>query len=498
MDQDIREKLEDKLVEDKLRCLKPSQTNQTTPVSAKLATPSPTPKRDLPAGKSTGRAAPIRTNRCVPVEQGNTGYITSISAEAADIIQELKDYCRPERKNIGSKAEKHIIPRMEELKNIIGRIKTEYVSLREQLDNQKRNPDDIQALSEKIDRYREEDKNFQGQLLTQFRRALEIQENFQENLGKRLQKLEGENKIRDERSRETSTPEVNPKEQIRPENRRTYAQITESNVSQRTKPREPKKQTNQKTNQKALQIDALQIGKEGKSPEEIQKELEDEFNPEEKGWNVVSVRRGKKTVVLKVDRETEEKMRADPDLKDKGFTVKDNRTRRPRIAILAVPTEATYAQVIQHMPDIIGNIDDGETPKKLTWITEKLNRYRSAKTVILEVEPYIRQRLIKKGKVRVGLQICHITDSNIPTQCRQCFLYTHRTAQCTQPVHCAHCGGPGHIKKYCTYKERPPTCRNCTDNNRNNTSHASMDQKCPRFKTALMAWEKTVILHDDH
>lgn len=56
---------------------------------------------------------------------------------------------------------------------------------------------------------------------------------------------------------------------------------------------------------------------EGKTPEEIQAELENEFNPEEKGWNVVSVRKGRKSIILKVDQETEEKIKSDTDLQKK-------------------------------------------------------------------------------------------------------------------------------------------------------------------------------------
>lgn len=282
-------------------------------------------------------------------------------------------------------------------------MKTEYLGISQQLANHKSHPAKITALTENIKRYREEDRHYQGELLTQFRRV-------QESFDKRLRELEGETKRRKGKERMArkkptqgnSSPEgPSPKTlttQVQPEGDRTYAQVAVNNTSQRSKSRDPIKRasTNLRVQQKAP-IDAIQIEKEGKTPEEVQKELEDEFNPEEKGWNVVNVRRGKKSVVLKVDRETEAKIRTDPDLKDKGFKVRDTRTRRPRIAVLAVPTESTYAQITQHMHEVIGNLEEEETPKKLTWITEKYNRYRSSKTVILEVEPYIRQKLMEKG-----------------------------------------------------------------------------------------------------
>lgn len=130
-----------------------------------------------------------------------------------------------------------------------------------------------------------------------------------------------------------------------------------------------------------------------------------------------------------------------------------------------------------------GEILEEEKPKKITWITEKINRYRSSKVVILEVEPHIRHLLIKKGKIRVGLQICRVEDSNMPTQCRKCFQFTHRTGQCTLPVHCSHCGKPGHVRTECIYGDRPPNCRNCTNKNpKTDIAHTRMDRKCPSFK----------------
>lgn len=104
------------------------------------------------------------------------------------------------------------------------------------------------------------------------------------------------------------------------------------------------------------------------------------------------------------------------------------------------------------------------------------------KAVTISLEPTVANKLINKGKIRIGLNLCTTQERLEVVQCYKCWSYGHRRDECTSPNDmskvCRKCTRQGHLEKDC--EQNIPICLNCK-----RPGHRAGSGSCPEFRKAL-------------
>lgn len=107
---------------------------------------------------------------------------------------------------------------------------------------------------------------------------------------------------------------------------------------------------------------------------------------------------------------------------------------------------------------------------------------------VCEVEPSLYDRLIKLGRVYIGLMKCKVQEYFDVTQCFGCCKFGHKQADCrNQKVVCSFCGDLGHKKEVCNSKSKHPKCANCGE------EHEATDRNC---RARIAAISRVVVRTD--
>jgi hypothetical protein len=91
------------------------------------------------------------------------------------------------------------------------------------------------------------------------------------------------------------------------------------------------------------------------------------------------------------------------------------------------------------------------------------------------------RRLIKRGKVRIGLGMCRVQERVEVIKCFRCWNYGHRAFECTGPdrrQNCLKCAQPGHLRKECEGESYCPLCDK-------KGMHEAGTSDCATFRRAL-------------
>ena len=118
----------------------------------------------------------------------------------------------------------------------------------------------------------------------------------------------------------------------------------------------------------------------------------------------------------------------------------------------AVATKKEVAEAVMR--------ETGEMPVR---VGELRPYYGSCQAVTLTVTPEMAQSLVKKGTIRVGLNLCGASERVVITQCYRCWDYGHIAAACGGKVDrsadCRNCGGEGHARAECKRDKNCPLCK---------------------------------------
>ncbi|XP_022825373.1 uncharacterized protein LOC111355606 [Spodoptera litura] len=150
-----------------------------------------------------------------------------------------------------------------------------------------------------------------------------------------------------------------------------------------------------------------------------------------------------------------------------GLTVQEPAKRRPKIAVIGVPSALSEKEVLdciyeQNLSDKMPN-----SPREPTLATIKLSHKSGKKNLstcnyVLEVPPSIRKILLGQGRLFINWTSCAVRDYTIVTRCFNCQQFGHAAKYCreTSPT-CHLCGDSGHSFKECSNKAAPPKCATC-------------------------------------
>lgn len=111
--------------------------------------------------------------------------------------------------------------------------------------------------------------------------------------------------------------------------------------------------------------------------------------------------------------------------------------------------------------------------------------YGDTQIATIKLTTEVANRLLEKGKVKVGWTVCSIRAMQQPERCYKCMGFGHQAKQCRgtdRSKLCRRCGEEGHISRTCT---KPPKCMLCTAEK--DRDHVTGGQKCPALKAAMTA-----------
>lgn len=227
----------------------------------------------------------------------------------------------------------------------------------------------------------------------------------------------------------------------------------------------------------AFPTDKIIIKSEGKTYADLLRSVKRNVDIEEAG---VTIRSLKKT--LKGDLLLEV-----TGGKERVTTLKEMiRTRTKDTEVFVKSNDATI-----HITDIDADINEEDLKKEIMRserdISEEQLRVISLRpnrtgnqTATVTMRKYIADRLVKKGKIKIGWVYCRLRHRVNIARCYKCLEFGHRTPDCTGPDRggtCRRCGKDGHLAKEC---KGTPYCITCE-----REGHRADSTGCPRFRELI-------------
>lgn len=113
--------------------------------------------------------------------------------------------------------------------------------------------------------------------------------------------------------------------------------------------------------------------------------------------------------------------------------------------------------------------------------------------MVIEVDPSTRGKLMTT-RLKLGWAICRVDDYIVAKRCYRCSRYNHTFKECKGEETCPLCSGE-HRLKNCTANRTEYKCVNCITHNAHNhttndTSHSSLDRRCPSLLAVLEKYKR--------
>lgn len=210
--------------------------------------------------------------------------------------------------------------------------------------------------------------------------------------------------------------------------------------------------------------------------------------PELKSVRVRSVREtGDRGLLVETHAmEDAETLRVSAVLKTIGVTAGDPRTKRPRLLMYDVPVEVTGQDLLKDL--YYRNFERrGFSAEKFAREVRYVNRRAKANdklgSVLLEVDPTVRQMLLAEGRVYTTSRSHRVVDHDGLVRCFKCLDFGHIAKSCKRAQKCRQCGAEGHQQDACPNTAGAPKCANCRARG-GDDGHSVMDAGCPHFVRA--------------
>lgn len=216
-----------------------------------------------------------------------------------------------------------------------------------------------------------------------------------------------------------------------------------------------------------------------KSASTAQAELWAEVSKRSRAPKVLSLRSRNGNIILKPqDKETNDVLKAIT--KSKGFPLREDLPRRPRVIISNVPSDLPPNELPSRIAQQNPSLGVSDNPlDSITPIFKRGPRDRDTVSWIFEVSPEIYPKLTD-SHIYLGFMRCRTAKFEQVTQCLRCLRHGHPAANCSAATSiCALCAHSGHLQSECPSKHLPPKCANCSG------SHSALDRTCSKRTAAI-------------
>ena len=233
--------------------------------------------------------------------------------------------------------------------------------------------------------------------------------------------------------------------------------------------------------------------KTNQPPEIIEKILKSKVNPTDINVGINSLRqlRDGRVLIETSTKKEMEKLGDEIRTKCEELDINIQKLRNPRLVILNIPEEITVDNVEETLsrqnPEKY--IQAGDIKAKFCYVTKKETR-----NMVIEVDSSTRGKLMT-NRIKLGWAICRVDDYIVAKRCYRCSRYNHTFRECKGEETCPLCSG-GHRLKDCTANKTEYKCINCITHNfhnhaaKNDTSHSSLDRKCPSLRAVLEKYRR--------
>lgn len=177
-----------------------------------------------------------------------------------------------------------------------------------------------------------------------------------------------------------------------------------------------------------------------------------------------------------------------------GFRARAVLKLNPRLRIEGIRNEFIPDNIVQSLAenntDIFGSSPSDEELRHITTTTNIRSR---TSTIIIEVSPAVRAKIMKKKSVKLDMTEGTVSDNLYIRQCRKCFAFGHLKSNCPDKNKkaCGSCGGE-HLTVDCQTKNTlagEKTCVICKFHpifsSSANTHGASESSKCPSYRAVV-------------
>jgi len=219
------------------------------------------------------------------------------------------------------------------------------------------------------------------------------------------------------------------------------------------------------------------------SPTQVEERVRAAVNPAEEGWQVSSVRRARRGLLLQApDQQAADRITSSRALSEAGLKVVPHMGRKPRLIVFGVSRDLTQDQVLGYIktqnPHVAAALDKGET---LSFLYKAGPRDKPSVHWVFEATPTLWRAILDHGGLAIDWRICRVEESLTVTRCFKCCQYGHPAKFCraASPV-CSHCATPGHTFKDCPKTAEPPVCPSCKVTGKV-AAHDLRSSDCPTY-----------------
>lgn len=226
------------------------------------------------------------------------------------------------------------------------------------------------------------------------------------------------------------------------------------------------------------------------------RELEDKFTdssatmdavlkavkPNEAGFKVDRIIKGRNKVV-RIVAAPAELDKIGHVLSGSGLTVRQFPKLNPRLLVRDVPVDMDKETFIK---SLISQNLCGASVEDVKLIYRFPSGERRNTSVVVEVSPENRRKLLEQGRVYLGWNSCRLADHLRVTQCFECLGFGHISRECrAERDVCGHCG-EAHETRACKNKSGKLKCHNCVAAKSAHVDHSALDMsKCPILRRRL-------------
>lgn len=215
------------------------------------------------------------------------------------------------------------------------------------------------------------------------------------------------------------------------------------------------------------------------------------LNPRDGNIRVKAIRKvGNKFIVEVHDQKDLDMLKASSGFGKAGFKVGESDIlRNPRVMVFDVDKELEADDIVKSLstrnPDLVTGLRDEEIKENfIPRVRLKGSPYTS--NWIVEVVPEMYKRLMKSGRMYIGLRSCRIREHLGVTRCFKCQNLGHISKICRRDVACSKCGREGHHAVGCKDTADIKRCVNCYRAGYRDIEHSVNWSGCP----CLLVYQK--------
>lgn len=171
-----------------------------------------------------------------------------------------------------------------------------------------------------------------------------------------------------------------------------------------------------------------------------------------------------------------EGLKKDVRLRESGLTVRLPSKLNPRMILHGVPASAAASDILQDLGQ--AGLADGEE-NDMKFVYRYPDRSRATTSMVIEVGPATRARLLKTERLYIGLAVCRVEDHIRVLQCFKCLEFHHLAKDCkSKNDTCGNCAEQ-HETRRCKFTG-DYRCVNCVNAKYEDTYHSALHRTaCP-------------------